>query len=132
LLDAAQGKEQGEMSTLVLESMQWTDLHHIANVRPIDESDAQCLEEVRLVLQKHNALDRFGVALLHSHFDLASDEMMLETTDAERREHLVRPVKRSYPEEHRFTAQTTIVSFDEDGYSQRCGCDPRTSGHHHK
>ena len=120
------------MSTLVLELMQWTDLHHIADVRPIDESDAQCLEEVRLVLQKHNALDRFGVALLHSHFDLASDEMMLETTDAERREHLVRSVKRSYPEEHGFTAQTTIASFDEDGYSQRCGCDPRASGHHHK
>jgi hypothetical protein len=24
------------------------------------------------------------------------------------------------------------VSFDEHGYSQNCGCDPRTSGHHHK
>jgi hypothetical protein len=120
------------MSTLVLESVQWADLDHIADVRPIDERDAPCLEEVRLVLQKHNALDRFGMALLHSHFDLAEDEMMLETTDAERREHMVRPVKRSYPEDQGFTAQTTIVSFDEHGYSQNCGCDPRTSGHHHK
>jgi hypothetical protein len=119
------------MSTLALESVQWADLNHIADVRPIDETDAPCLEEVRAVLEKHNALDRFGIALLHNHFDLADDEMMLETTDADRREHLVRPVKDSYPQEHGFTAQTTIVSFDANGYSQRCGCDPRTSGHHH-
>lgn len=120
------------MSTLVLESMQWSDLEHIADVKPIGDDDAQCLEEVRLVLQKHNSLDRFGIALLHSHFELAADEMMLETTDAERREHVVRPVKSSYPQDHGFTAQTTIVSFDENGYSQNCGCDPRASGHHHK
>jgi isocitrate dehydrogenase kinase/phosphatase len=125
-------KERVEMSTLVLESMQWADLDHIADVRPIDDQDADCLEEVRLVLQKHDALERFGIALLHSHFDLAEDEMMLETTDAERREHTVRPVRRSYPDDNGFTAQTTIVRFDEHGYSQNCGCDPRTSGHHHK
>jgi hypothetical protein len=120
------------MSTLILESMQWSDLDHIADVKPIDKDDSACLEEVRQVLQKHGALDRFGVALLHNHFDLAEDEMMLETTDAERREHLVRPVKSTFPEENGFTAQTTIVSFDENGFSQNCGCDPRTSGHHHK
>jgi hypothetical protein len=120
------------MNTLAVSSMQWADLEHIADVRPIDEGDAACLEAVRDVLAEHGALDRFGVALLHSHFDLAEDEMMLETTDAVQREHRVRPVKRSYPEQHGFTAQTTIVSFDEHGYSQNCGCDPRTSGHHHK
>jgi hypothetical protein len=120
------------MGTVVLESMQWADLQHIADVTPINESDSDCLEEIRLVLIKHKALDRFGVALLHNHFEVAEDEMMLETTDAERREHLVRPVKRSFPEENGFTAQTTIVSFDEYGYSQNCGCDPRTSGHYHK
>ena len=54
-----------------------------------------------------------------------------QTTDAECRQHLVRPVKRRYPEQNGFTAQTTIVSFDEHGYSQNCGCDPRSSGHHH-
>ncbi|WP_375398997.1 hypothetical protein [uncultured Sphingomonas sp.] len=30
------------------------------------------------------------------------------------------------------TAQTTIVRFDDNGYHQNCGCDPRTTGHHHK
>ncbi|HEX5407728.1 MAG TPA: hypothetical protein VFX16_36125 [Pseudonocardiaceae bacterium] len=120
------------MSTVILKSMQWADLDHIADVRPIGDADAACLDEVRLVLARHNALDRFGIALLHNHFDLGDDEMMLETTDAERREHLVRPVRSSYPADNGFTAQTTIVSFDEHGYSQNCGCDPRSTGHHHK
>ncbi len=120
------------MSSLVLESMQWADLDHIADVRPIGESDVSCLDEIRAVLEKHNALDRFGVALLHNHFPIADDEMMLETTDEVRREHLVRPVKRTYPEENGFTAQTTIVSFNEGGWAQNCGCDPRSTGHHHK
>jgi hypothetical protein len=120
------------MSSVVLEVMQWSQLDHIADVRPIDHSDADCLEEIRVVLAKHNCLDRFGVTLLHNHFDVADDEMMLETTDLERREHLVRPVKRSWLEDRGVTAQTTVVSFDADGYNQYCGCDPRASGHHHK
>jgi hypothetical protein len=119
------------MSTVVLEAMQWSDLDHIADVRPIDDSDAPCLDEIRAVLEKHGCLSRFGVTLLHSHFHLGEDEMMLETTDLERREHLVRPVKHSFLEENGITAQTTVVSFDENGYNQRCGCNPRATGHHH-
>jgi hypothetical protein len=120
------------MTQVVVNSMQWANLSHITDVRPIDDTDARCLEDVRQVLVKHGAIDRFGIALLHNHFDLAEDEMMLETTDAATRAHVVRPVPASFPEEHGFTAQTTIVSFDEHGLSQYCGCDPRPSGHHHK
>jgi hypothetical protein len=120
------------MNQLVIESMQWNTLKHIADVRPIDESDSDCLEEIRNVLAKHNCLSRFGVSLLHSHFDLQDDEFLLETTNLEKREHLVRPVKRSFIEENNITLQTTVVGFDEKGYNQNCGCDPRSTGHHHK
>jgi hypothetical protein len=112
--------------------MQWAVLDHIADVRPIDDSDAACLNEIRDVLEKHKALQRFGVSLLHRHFEVADDEFMLETTDEANREHWVRPVKRAVFEADGVTAQSTIVSFDENGYTQYCGCDPRTSGHHHK
>jgi hypothetical protein len=120
------------MNTVVLETMQWSQLDHIADVRPINDGDAECLGEIRAVLEKYNCLGRFGVTLLHSHFDVADDEMMLETTDPERREHAVRPVKRSWLRERGIIAQTTVVSFDAHGYSQYCGCDPRATGHHHK
>jgi hypothetical protein len=113
-------------------SLQWSSLDHIADVRPIDDADTACLEDIRQVLLKHGALSRFGVSLLHRHFELNDDELMMETTDVERREHWVRPVKRSWLHENGVTAQTTIVSFDEEGFHQYCGCDPRASGHHHK
>jgi len=112
--------------------MQWSRLEFIADVEPIGDADADCLDEIRSVLVKHNSLSRFGVTLLHSHFSLEDDEMMMETTDLEKREHYVRPMKRSYLEERGITAQTTVVVFDQNGYNQGCGCDPRTSGHHHK
>lgn len=116
---------------LVIEAMQWSALTHIADVQPIGEQDAACLEDIRRVLQKHGALERFGVTLLHSHFDLADDETLLETTDVDRREHWVRPVKASFLQENGITAQTTVVAFDETGHRQFCGCNPRSSGHFH-
>ncbi|MET9489769.1 hypothetical protein [Nocardia sp. NPDC006630] len=82
------------MSRVALNPLQWNSLEHIDDVRPIDDSDAACLEEIRLVLSKYGNLGRLGIALLHSHFQLADDEMMLETTDTEQREHWVRPVKK--------------------------------------
>ncbi|MGA2741092.1 MAG: hypothetical protein ABSG65_27080 [Bryobacteraceae bacterium] len=120
------------MSQLTVESVQWNVLKHIAEVKPIGDGDADCLEEVRLVLLKHNCLSRFGVSLLHSHFALDDDEIMLETTDLDKREHWVRPVKRSFFDGTGVTAQTTVVAFNERGYNQVCGCDPRSTGHHHK
>jgi hypothetical protein len=74
-------------------------------------------------------LRRFGIALLHSHFELADDEMLLETTDVEKREHWVRPVKKSFLEEADLDTQTTVLTFDENGYSQQCGCCRDKHGH---
>ncbi|MCH8549477.1 MAG: hypothetical protein LAT80_11420 [Balneolaceae bacterium] len=119
------------MNQVIVESMQWNALKHIADVKPIDESDAECLEDIRQVLIKHDRLERFGVSLLHSHFELHDDEILLETTDLEKREHWVRPVTKAFLKENNITAQTTIVGFDEKGFHQNCGCNPRSTGHHH-
>lgn len=117
------------MSEVVLNGLQWSSLEYIDDVRPIDNSDAACLEEIRLVLAKHGNLDRFGIALLHSHFQLADDELMLETTNVEQREHWVRPIKKSSLEQAGLQPQTTIVRFDESGASQYCGCCRDKHGH---
>lgn len=119
------------MNQLVIESMQWNALSHIADVQPIGDADAACLDDIRKALQKHGALQRFGVTLLHSHFELAEDETLLETTDLDRREQWVRPVKASFLKENGITPQTTVVAFDETGHRQFCGCNPRSSGHFH-
>jgi len=119
--------------SVVLSPLQWSSLEDIDDVRPIDDSDAACLEEIRLVLSRHKSLDRFGIALLHSHFQVGDDEMMLETTDVGQREHWVRPVKKSDLEQAGLEPQTTIVCFDERGAAQYCACmrdkDGHTGGH---
>lgn len=51
-------------------SLLWGEINHIDNVRPIDDEDLPCLNEIFEILKKHNCIDRFGVALLHKHFDL--------------------------------------------------------------
>ncbi len=117
------------MNRVAVSPLQWNSLEHIDDVRPIDDSDAACLEEVRTVLAKHGNLGRFGIALLHSHFQLADDEMMLETTDTKQREHWVRPVKKSDLEQAGLEAQSTILRFDESGYSQYCNCARDSQGH---
>ena len=120
------------MTQVILEPMQWSTLDHIGDVEPIGEGDAACLEEIRQVLAKHGGLSRFGVTLLHSHFDMADDEVLMETTDLSLREHRIRPMKASELEANGIIAQTTMVVFDDKGVSMGCGCDPRASGHHHK
>jgi hypothetical protein len=117
------------MSQVSLNALQWSNLEHIDDVRPIDDNDADCLDEIRVVLEKYGNLDRFGIALLHSHFQLSDDEMMLETTNTEQREHWVRPVKKSHLEQAGFEAQTTILRFDERGYAQYCACRRDDHGH---
>jgi len=52
---------------------------------PVNESDYPCLSDVRDGLKRHGMLDRFGIAFLHSHFDLQPGEVCLEETDDQNR-----------------------------------------------
>lgn len=70
---------------LVLETVQWSSLPDIDEVKPISVEDRSVLEEIREVLMRHNHTERFGICLLHRHFDLAEDEMAVEYTDVESR-----------------------------------------------
>lgn len=83
------------MSTLAIAPLEWSNVKDIDDVEPINNCDTDCLIEIRDVLKKHGKTERFGVALLHSHFELASDEIMLESSDSEGRTLITKPVKRS-------------------------------------
>lgn len=115
--------------SVVLRPIQWGSLTHIDQVRPIDDLDSPVLEDIRAALEKHGCLDRFGIALLHRHFDVAPDEILLETTDESEREHWVRPVRQAALAASGVVPQTTILRFDEHGWSQSCGCDTDDNGH---
>ena len=110
-------------------SLLWGEINHIDNVRPIDDEDLPCLNEIFEILKKHNCIDRFGVALLHKHFDLQEDEVLLETTDVDGREQWIRPIKESYLKENRIEAQTTLVCCSDAGLSRMCVCARGPDGH---
>jgi hypothetical protein len=60
-------------------------LKEAEEVVPLNASDMACFAEVRAVLEKHGRLDRFGVCLLHKHFPMDDDEMLVETTEIDTR-----------------------------------------------
>lgn len=65
---------------------------NITDVEPRSEKDDALFAELAGVLKRHGALDRFGVCLLHRHFDIKPGEVLLEETDVESRTQTIRPV----------------------------------------
>ncbi len=82
------------MLRLAIAPAQWSELPDIDEVRPLNDSDTDCFASIREVLRNHGRLDRFGVALLHSHFSLDPDEIMVECSDDESRTLLNKPVRK--------------------------------------
>lgn len=70
-------------------------LPDINDVAPLSVDDVDCLAEIRIILERHDALHRFGIALLHAHFPLDEDEVLLEHVDEESRTLIHRVVKRA-------------------------------------
>ncbi len=75
--------------------MGWDGLPDIDVVAQLDDDDHQILAEIRAVLARHDALERFGVTLLHSHFDLDPGEILVEEVDRNSRTLTTRPRHRS-------------------------------------
>lgn len=73
------------MEKLVLETVQWSALLDIDDVKPLKDEDYQVLEKIGAVLKLYGYEERFGVCLLHKHFDLAANEKLVEETDVENR-----------------------------------------------
>ncbi|HST69504.1 MAG TPA: hypothetical protein VLI94_07590 [Solirubrobacterales bacterium] len=67
----------------------------IEEVESLSSKDQDVIDQVRRVLEENGALDRFGLTLLHSHFDLGPDEVLVETVDADSRTLTIRPLDRS-------------------------------------
>jgi hypothetical protein len=70
----------------------WARFPHISDVEPVGEQDKVVLEEIRAVLERHGALERFGINLIHRHFGLEDGEIILESTDTDRRRQIVEVV----------------------------------------
>ncbi|TDD62052.1 hypothetical protein E1263_05420 [Kribbella antibiotica] len=66
------------------------DIHEI---RPRGPEDDAVFADIKAVLERHGALNRFGVTLLHQHFEIAQDESLVEHIDVENRTLVIRPMR---------------------------------------
>lgn len=87
------------MERIHLEAMQRSFLQDINDVKPLEDADYEVLKEIGDVLRRHKCTDRFGVFLLHKHFDLADDEELVEETNAVERVSVTRAKPISAPSE---------------------------------
>ena len=62
------------------------DIRDATTYDPSDPRDLSLFADLAATLVRHGASQRFGICLLHKHFDVADGEMLVESTDAARRE----------------------------------------------
>jgi hypothetical protein len=95
-------------------------LNDVSGVQPISEEDKTCLAEVRDVLKKFGKLDRFGITLLHKHFDLLDDEILVESVDEENRTQVIKPMKRSDVDKMEGEILETMWSLEDNQVLMAC------------
>lgn len=98
---------------VVLETVQWGTLTDVDDVEPVSDKDYEVLEEIRQVLAKHQRTSRFGICLLHKHFEVGEGEVAVEYTDTDTRVSTVRVEPRG-PEGNYLQ---TMWRFSEEPYN---------------
>lgn len=100
-----------------MKTKNWNDLPTLTDVHELTQEDDSCLKEVQTVIEKYGLTSKFGVALLHKHFTIEDDEVLLERNDPKEKVLTSSPMKISELQKGDFA--TTIWRFD-DGH--RYGC----------
>ncbi len=83
------------MRAMTISADRVEQLADIGAVQGLSADDGMLMQELYEVLRKHGALQRFGITLLHQHFELAPDEVLLESTDRASRIQTIEPIRLS-------------------------------------
>jgi hypothetical protein len=71
-------------------------VNHLLDIHDVEarnENETVAFSEMREVLRKYGLEKKYGITLLHKHFDLAEDEVLVEYTDIENRTLTSMPIK---------------------------------------
>jgi len=119
------------MTSIQVQAMQWAGIPQMGSpdLETFSNKDAACFKDIRDVLVKHGALKRFGMFLIHKHFDMAADEELMETTDDTGRELTIAPVKASAIDPENSIVTNWIFTEDENRAKGYCTCARSTTSH---
>ncbi|MGW8971349.1 hypothetical protein [Streptomyces platensis] len=86
-------------------------LPRFEDAEPLGPQDTEFARDIKAVLEKHGNLDRFGLVLLHDHFSVGNDEVLVETNDPQARTLHVEverkgETKHAHPSQWRFVADS--------------------------
>jgi hypothetical protein len=105
-------------------------LPDITEAKPLDPLDKPLMDELVTVLRKHNALDRFGITLLHQHFPIPDDEVLVENVDTKTRTQTIRPLKKAELAQLNYTE--TSWRLDSGEPMMACVCVKMGDQHSHQ
>ncbi|MCR8577979.1 hypothetical protein [Streptomyces sp. Isolate_219] len=106
------------------------NLPRFEDAEPLGSQDAEFARDIKAVLEKHGNLDRFGLVLLHDHFSVGGDEVLVETNDPQARTLHVEvekkgETKHAQPSQWRFVAdseETPTAQSDSTPYEVQMLC----------
>jgi len=104
-------------------------LPDLTKVEPLSAKDKPLMDDIVAVLRKHDALDRFGLTLLHQHFNIADEEILVEATDVVSRTQSITPMRRA--EVENLSAIDTAWRLDSGEPIMSCKCLIAMPGHPH-
>lgn len=90
-----------------------TPLPRFEEAEGLGAEDAAFVRDLVAVLEKHGNLNRFGLCLLHDHFPLADDEVLVETSEPETRTLHTR-VEKAHGTRHTKASQWRFLPHDRD------------------
>lgn len=71
------------------------DLTEVKPYDPVNPNDVKCFSIIYNVLEAFGYTDRFGICLLHKHFDIDEDEVIVEGSGEGDRSTLLEVIKRN-------------------------------------
>ena len=116
--------------TIAREHQGLLDIHEVQGFDP--ELDQPLFDEIKEVLRKHDSLHRFGITLLHKHFEVYEGEKLVESCDAENRTLTLRPVAAALGEDESYVQTNWRFDVDSTFANQLCFADCLKSGSVHK
>lgn len=117
------------MNSLTVQPMQWKPIINISEAEGFTSRDAACFKEVRDVMGKYGLLDKYGISLIHRHFDIDDDECLIEKVDVDSRTLSVAPMKKRDLQPNSTTTTMWKLTKGDEVAEIGCQCYVSSRGH---